>query len=725
MKPTRFNIINNYSLFLLISSVGLLWLALVFTRIYFSYPKITTLCIVVQIFIIDIINLVLIHIIFSKSKNDIRISKWLYLSIIAFFVVDISYSIVYILNQWKYVYVFDIIHFMYYIVTVMFFISILKCSLKPKQFCLMLIIAVCISISIFSVFSIDVNYFVGHSSLRNTIQITQSLIDLMVFSLAFLFLIYSKKFGASLIASGYILCTASEFMMTSCYMTHKEPLLDWAQLTWLLGLILIMYGMAVIVNYKSYKLRDWLVSGTSIKTKLTISTFAVAVLCLILFFGVMKEFSSISDTFYIFYPTFIMDFTLAIAVFSRVVGRSVEAPIIQIQKDIERSFEKNLNPIKDNLLFMDSRRYSEIQTIEMQIKSLISYIDKHSKDAAIGILAKQVAHNIKSPLLVLRNCKNRLKSFINVDEKLVNDLNLSINNIQYILINLLNLNSEQKYQTYEDSNKPRYILLKQLIDEIVNQKSIEWHNRCDIEYRDNTGKQSIWIFTVPYDFISAISNLLNNSYESFKNNQVGKIILTLDQSENSTLLNIQDNGCGIAAELVDKVLEGYSTKSGGHGIGLSTAARFFMAIGGDLKIMSDNNGTSINLTIPNILPPNWLPHKVEIFDYVVVLDDSMSIHSTLQATFTGIKNVKYFINMKEFRQWMLSNYDIKDSVTYFIDNQLDDSVIHGIDLIEEYKLFGTAYLTTNEYDNQLIQERADKLNIKIIPKVLMECYLDQ
>lgn len=727
MSNTLIKLKQNF-LFIIGAFILLMWLAFLSLRTFFSFNNISVVCLITQICLIDIVNLILVHKIYNKADiASKKIGKWLLLSIYAFLIVDIVYFLVYsVPHQSQLEHLFNTVHVFYYIMTIVFFMSILlKSKLKTRQFLSILMLTIILSLIILTIFSVDTSQLIDKETLRIKIDNIQSIVDLILFSLAFLWLIYSGNTGASFIASGYIICSSSEFMMTSCYMTRILYLLDWAQLTWILGLILIMLGMILIVHKKNYNIKEWIANDATIKTKLTFLTFAAIAIILIMFFILLKEFSVINKTFFIFFPTIMMDFTLVIALFSITIGKAIDKPLLQIQNDIERSFlNKQTNITENQLMLDDSHRYSEIQRIEMHIKSLISYVNKQSKDAAIGILAKKVAHNIKFPLIVLQDCKNKLKSYIEVDEKLIKDLSVSIDNIKYTLITLLNLNSEQKFQTQEDSENPRYILLKPLIDQIINQKTIELHNRCELVYTDNIPEDNIWIYTFPFNLINSISNLLNNSFEAFKSTITGKIELNLSINENAIIINIKDNGCGIEKNILDKVTQGYSTKSSGQGIGLSTAIKYFNSIGGKLEIISTSPfGTSIDITIPNTTAPSWLPANVHILDYIVILDDATSVHTYLKTVFRGKTTVKYFTKISDFKQWAKENGAILNDVTYFIDNQLDDSNEHGIDLIKSYNIMHTSYLTTNEYDNQLLQETAAQFHIRIIPKPLIKTFL--
>jgi len=115
-----------------------------------------------------------------------------------------------------------------------------------------------------------------------------------------------------------------------------------------------------------------------------------------------------------------------------------------------------------------------------------------------------------------------------------------------------------------------------------------------------------------------VVNLVKNSYEAIseriKQNELpeneGKIQIRLmsevavdgESKKNSYwYFDVIDNGVGIAAADLDSVLlSGYSTKLSSAGLGLHSAANFSVAMGGELKVMSDgpNQGTQIRIRLP-------------------------------------------------------------------------------------------------------------------------------
>lgn len=78
-----------------------------------------------------------------------------------------------------------------------------------------------------------------------------------------------------------------------------------------------------------------------------------------------------------------------------------------------------------------------------------------------------------------------------------------------------------------------------------------------------------------------------------------------DSSRRRVLIEVTDNGCGIPAEDLERVLEFYyTTKDTGTGLGLSIAQGILQQHGGSLHLTSRVGvGTTISLALPAVHPP--------------------------------------------------------------------------------------------------------------------------
>ncbi|HKK19812.1 MAG TPA: ATP-binding protein [Opitutales bacterium] len=97
----------------------------------------------------------------------------------------------------------------------------------------------------------------------------------------------------------------------------------------------------------------------------------------------------------------------------------------------------------------------------------------------------------------------------------------------------------------------------------------------------------------------------------------GKVSLAITQDQKSIGAAIEDNGCGIPEDEIEKVAEfGYRAKNVRHrntlggGFGLTKAAWLVTSWGGSLTIRSDvDSGTTISLAVPN----KELPAEPKVF----------------------------------------------------------------------------------------------------------------
>lgn len=98
----------------------------------------------------------------------------------------------------------------------------------------------------------------------------------------------------------------------------------------------------------------------------------------------------------------------------------------------------------------------------------------------------------------------------------------------------------------------------------------------------------------------AIINLLRNSLDAISGRSDGRIELTATVSEGQTYLRIEDNGPGVADEIMENLFQPFmTTKPGGSGIGLCLSRQIERPHGGDLKLTSrKNHGASVMITLP-------------------------------------------------------------------------------------------------------------------------------
>ena len=96
----------------------------------------------------------------------------------------------------------------------------------------------------------------------------------------------------------------------------------------------------------------------------------------------------------------------------------------------------------------------------------------------------------------------------------------------------------------------------------------------------------------------AIVNLLKNAAESSDTGSAIALRLTAD--EETLLISVADQGCGISKELMEHIFEPFhTTKSYGTGLGLPIVKRIIESHGGELSINSrEGAGTTVQISLP-------------------------------------------------------------------------------------------------------------------------------
>ncbi len=97
----------------------------------------------------------------------------------------------------------------------------------------------------------------------------------------------------------------------------------------------------------------------------------------------------------------------------------------------------------------------------------------------------------------------------------------------------------------------------------------------------------------------AIINIIDNALDAIKGQANGRVIVRTKMLNNEVILEIEDNGCGISPDKVQKIWEiGYSTKN--HpGAGLAFVCQVAEGHGGSVNIESEvEQGTKVWITLP-------------------------------------------------------------------------------------------------------------------------------
>ena len=699
------------------------WSMLLVMRVYeiLPYDKISYFSAQIALFLHFLMLIVVVKIFARASRGDRKILFWLILINVGLFLNDLVFCFIFYFSE-NYNFnlsfngfVIDMIPYSIWNISVLVFLIILVRNIfTSKNFIKLFSMLMLINFGIIFVFFDSVQPVFHYLSWQSMSQIIGSLAELIVYDLSILCLIYSEKRGLSFIAVGLILLISGDFIITYSFLAQTNSIATYGTLFWLLGLLCIFFGMLEFLN-QGYSTKNWLRSTNSIKGKLAFWAFGISVVNILPFFVLAYLFSPLNKTVFLILPPFLMLTSVTVVILSLFTVKHFEIP-----------FKKIANNIESLMLDNDKSKFNSHFVIEEFIflqEFILKVFDlKEEREAAkkeLVSLTAQVAHDIRSPLTALNVC---LRSLPQVPEKQRVLMRNAANRINDIANNLLQQYSGKTSEAIASPLDLQTWLLAPLLENIISEKRVQFEELA-IELEGIISSEGFSAFAKfdPSRMKRLLSNLINNSSEAFST-KGGKILLELDAYDGKVFLKIIDNGCGIAANLLEKVLdEGISFKDKGFGLGLPDAKKSIEAFGGTLQLQSSlKKGTTVDIVLPRLDPPNWFVSVIFVSPDITIgiLDDDQSVHDAWDQRLSAVsKNltIHHFRTARALSDW----YSLQlNPVQIFSDYELLESET-GLDLLENLELGNKAILVTSHYENPEIINRCLKSGVRLLPKNLL------
>ncbi|MCB0413374.1 MAG: HAMP domain-containing histidine kinase [Bdellovibrionales bacterium] len=214
-------------------------------------------------------------------------------------------------------------------------------------------------------------------------------------------------------------------------------------------------------------------------------------------------------------------------------------------------------------------------------------------------LAREVGHNIRSPIIAI---EMMLPTMFGLPKQAKNVLKNAVQEIKSLSEKLSETNKEFVLDMKGQQAENNLVLLPVLVDEVVQQKKIEYSGNLDlaIEFKNKCKISEGFVTIAPSELKSVISNLINNAVEAYGSSG-GVISVEVESSNSSCLVTISDSGMGIPKEYIGRLGKEKITFKGGsgRGLGLPHAVDFVEENSGKLVIKSEIGvGTKVTITLP-------------------------------------------------------------------------------------------------------------------------------
>jgi signal transduction histidine kinase len=284
-------------------------------------------------------------------------------------------------------------------------------------------------------------------------------------------------------------------------------------------------------------------------------------------------------------------------VISFFIGIVLSNYIVYPIRRIAEQFNNNTHPLQlQPLSYPYNDELGELvknyNNLIKQLQQTLEQLKKEQQEKAWKLMAQQVAHDIKNsltPLLLNIEYLQKKQNHSPQDVKILNSIKYQIE--------LLARTAQDFSEIAQDIPvKKEKIYLPMLVKRIISQYDqypeininlSEKCNYCEVE-------------TDAHLLSRVLINLINNAIDATE--KEGHIEIEIRNTNNqSMLIAIKDNGCGIPPDIQDKIFEPkFSTKNSGKGLGLfivkNICDKLNIAISFESK---ENQGTVFYLNIPN------------------------------------------------------------------------------------------------------------------------------
>lgn len=235
------------------------------------------------------------------------------------------------------------------------------------------------------------------------------------------------------------------------------------------------------------------------------------------------------------------------------------------------------------------RDLSEHRKLEMQLL-------QSQKLAALGVMAGGIAHEIRNPLAVCSSAAQFLKNpgvRAELREECIDRILSGIHKASSIIENLLRF--ARPSSTTEMTQLDLLDVVRDALALVSNQAKIAQIS-VSVDFQD----QQIAVYGNANLLQQMFLNLVLNAVNSMSDG--GRLLISAKRTENGAEVDIEDTGCGISQEHIEKIFDPFFTLSPvgkGTGLGLSICYSIVKQHLGNIEVQSsEGNGTVFKVQLP-------------------------------------------------------------------------------------------------------------------------------
>jgi signal transduction histidine kinase len=219
---------------------------------------------------------------------------------------------------------------------------------------------------------------------------------------------------------------------------------------------------------------------------------------------------------------------------------------------------------------------------------------KSERLTTLGMLAAEIAHEIRNPLMVLRLLFDSIKSGAMSEDETEKDLEVirdKLNHLEQIAGRILDFGKDRESIRLEMS-------ISELLDDVLRLVRLKLA-RAKVEMRLEDSPMDLVVMADKGQLQQALLNLILNALAAMPDG--GLLSIAVEKGEGRrVVICVRDSGSGIPEELRDRIFESFLTgRKEGTGLGLAISKRILKSHEGDLELLeSSEQGTTFRLILP-------------------------------------------------------------------------------------------------------------------------------
>ena len=232
------------------------------------------------------------------------------------------------------------------------------------------------------------------------------------------------------------------------------------------------------------------------------------------------------------------------------------------------------------IAIQNARLYSRIFSSEESLR-------QNEKLTTLGMLAAEIAHEIRNPLTVIKLLFDSLDLQFEEGDDRQTDMNVigdKLNQLEAIVSRVLDFgrNRQDMHASYD---------LNDLVDETLRLVRLKlYQSKIEISYEPNA--QSLQVQVNKGQIQQVMLNLILNATQVMP--EGGRIQISSTGDDQQASFTIQDNGPGIPEAIQANIFESFLTnRPGGTGLGLSISKRILRDHHGDIELVQSTTEGSV------------------------------------------------------------------------------------------------------------------------------------